>query len=314
MAMVFIFACLISLPYMVGAAGGLSDLIASAKAQIPYAFTWTGKMSVSKAIWFYIEMNLVSLMLGLASPHLLSRVFLTEDEKTLTRSMILVPFVYAVWLLGFFFIMGLLPVLNPSIAKSSEIFPWVAKNIVPPLVGAIALSGVVAAAFSTTSTMLQQAGAALSRDIYQKHINPNASPERLLLLARLSIIIIIGIVFIGAAFQKLTSFAMVYAFFFASSVWTAWGAALYGGILYKKATASAALWSMVIGGGLCLVIGFLRTIKHYPFGPIPPVLAGIIVSTVIFFVISAMTTPKPETLAYYENMEKLAGSTGVESK
>ena len=73
-------------------------------------------------------------------------------------------------------------------------------NVHPLIVGLLAAGG-VSAAFSTVSGLLVAGASAFSNDLYVRVINPNASPERQLLFARLGTILMAIIVTTIALFE-----------------------------------------------------------------------------------------------------------------
>lgn len=64
-----------------------------------------------------------------------------------------------------------MPIVASNI-ESEDFFPYAAMKLAPPLLGAVAIAGILVVALSTASSLFQQVATALSRDIYQRYINP----------------------------------------------------------------------------------------------------------------------------------------------
>jgi Na+/proline symporter len=197
-----------------------------------------------------------------------------------------------VFIVGFLFIVGLSPLFAPTSLKPVDIYPWISQNLVPTWVGALALSGVVAAALSTASSLLQQAGAALSRDIYQRFMNPNVGERQLMMISRVTVAIVAIFVYFSVVFREIASIAIINAFLFASSFWAAWVPALIGGLLTKRTTESGAFWGMFTGTVLALISGVLQIMKIKPDWMPAPILIALISSILVTVVVSLLTAPR----------------------
>src|SRR5690625_6654135 len=75
------------------------------------------------------------------------------------------------------------------------VIPTLAYTFFPAVIAALLLSAVMAAIMSTSDSILMQAGTILSRDVYQRFINKNASPTKMIFVSRMSILFagIVGI-------------------------------------------------------------------------------------------------------------------------
>lgn len=303
MFLVFFLAGLSMAPFIVSAAGGWPDALSRAGEELPRFTSWSGANPPFEAFWLLLETNVLSLILVVASPQLISRAYIARDEKTLGRAMVYLALVLPIFVFGTVYMYGLVPLIAPEGTEPANAFPWVAMNLVPPIIGALALAGVVAAAISTASSLFQQGAAALSRDIYQRFINPDVSDSRFMLISRISVVVIALVVFAGSLTPQLSAAAIVYAFLLASAAWAVWLPALVGGIVWGRATTAAALWSMTIGLIITLAVGFGRQFEYIP-GWVPPNVIGLVVSTVILVGVSLATQPSEEGLEAFEEMRQ----------
>lgn len=130
-----------------------------------------------------------------------------------------------------------------------------AFDALPAVVGAMLIATVVAVVVSTADSYLLAPSSSLVRDVYQRFINPNAEPGKVVFLSRL-FVVILGLVALGLAF---TSDAFFEVSLFA---YTIYGCAItpcmLAAFFWKRANAAGAVASIVVGAVVAL---FWETIK-----------------------------------------------------
>ena len=302
MFVVFFVAAVALAPFILSAAGGWSGGLQTASAELPRFTLWRGTYGIFEALFLFLELGIVGIVLVTASPQMISRAYIARDEKSLARGMIYLALLLPIFGYCFVYIFGLMPLVAPNI-ESANAFPWAAMNLAPSLLGAIALAGIIAAVLSTASSLFQQAAATLSRDIYQRYINPGVSDPKLLLLSRLSVILVAGVVFVGTARPEIGTFGVLYGFLFAAAFWAAWLPALYAGIMWRGATTAAALWSMIGGSIIALVLGLGRIFGVTPEW-LPPSLFALLGATAILVVVSMSTRTSEREVEVFESMRE----------
>jgi cation/acetate symporter len=173
----------------------------------------------------------------------------------------------------------------------------------PYVISGLVAAGGLAAALSTADGLLLTIANALSNDVYYKMIDPHATTERRLAVAK-TLILVVAIVaayvtslnpgdilfLVGAAFSLAAS-----AFF----------PALVLGVFWKRANQAGAAAGMIVGLGVCLyyMIGtypwFLQTLGWWKldlwFG-IQPISAGIfgMPAGLLTMVVVSLLTPAPD--------------------
>lgn len=145
---------------------------------------------------------------------------------------------------------------NP--AQTETIILKLAFSDLPPLMGAFLLAAAVAIILSTANTFLMTPATNLTRDIYQRFINPQASDRTIILFQR-SMIIILGITALLMATQFTTILAMAF------TAYTMVGAgitpALLCAFLWKRATPVGGLASVLSGMGTTLLITLINWVR-----------------------------------------------------
>ena len=118
--------------------------------------------------------------------------------------------------------------------QTANALPYLMMNKMSPIIGGIVLASIFAAILSTVSPIILAAGTMFTKDIYQKHLDKNASDKKLLFVSRLStalagiLCMVLGISLAGTKVLDLVFLA--YTFRGALFI------VLLFGILWKKAS------------------------------------------------------------------------------
>ncbi|WP_432663618.1 sodium:solute symporter family protein [Wukongibacter baidiensis] len=236
--------------------------------------------------------------LGLAAnPQYAIRVSSAKDKKTAVKMISFSVLILAVIYVGILVIGIGARVLEPSVASIAsvdEIFPYIINNVIySPLSGFILIS-IAAAAISTANSQLLILASGFSYDIYKNFINPKISEEKLLNLNRLSIFLA-GTISLILSIKPPTSLLI-----YGSYIWGIFSVTfllpLYGGLYWKRATKEGAMASF-IGGLITISIFFaINTLIKPSDIVIHPVLPAVVVSLILFYVVSKRTYDKKKVI------------------
>ncbi len=142
----------------------------------------------------------------------------------------------------------------PGIENPNTVLPTVLLYGLPMGIGALALAAVFSAEVSTCDVILFMLATSLSQDLYKRFINPGASPDRVLLVARLAAL---GG---GAAGVLLAIFLLDSVIGALSIFYSLIGATLLvpvmGGLFVKRAGSAEALTSIACGMIVLLAVRF----------------------------------------------------------
>ena len=102
-------------------------------------------------------------------------------------------------------------VAHPGITDANLVLPTVLLEQLPVWLGALALAAVFSTEVDTCDAVLFMVSTTLSKDVYKRHINPDASDQHLLLVARVTAVAAgaLGVVlsiYLGTVTQALTIF------------------------------------------------------------------------------------------------------------
>lgn len=136
--------------------------------------------------------------------------------------------------------------LSGTIEKADHAYPWLLKNFAPVGIRGLAFAALVAAIVSSLASMLNSTSTIFTLDIYKGLINPKASEKKLVSVGRWTAVVALFIAMFAArpllggldqAFQYIQEYT---GFIYPGAV------VVFGmGLLWKKATARAALWTAI---------------------------------------------------------------------
>src|SRR5699024_8858258 len=114
--------------------GGFSSAIEKSSESFSYIFSWKGNMSFYAGFMHILAINILSLILVMGSPQLLSRMSIAKGERELGKAMVYLAVLLSIFGIALVYSFGYLPLINGTI-DSTDAYPWVANNLVPTIVG-----------------------------------------------------------------------------------------------------------------------------------------------------------------------------------
>jgi Na+/proline symporter len=189
------------------------------------------------------------------------------------------------------FMLGLVAIaLFPELPTGDLAMPMIATAVLPATLGAVMLAAITAAMMSTVDSLLIVAGSALSVDIYQQLIAPDATPSRKRWVDRLGILVVgtipVILLLTGVGEGELVQFIVL---LFTALMAAAFVMPVVGGMLWRRATRQGAAAAMV--GGVIATFAW----ELLGSSAIEPVLPGFLVSAVLFVSVSLSTHPPPDS-------------------
>jgi sodium/pantothenate symporter len=171
---------------------------------------------------------------------------------------------------------------------------YAALNILPELMGALLLAGIMAAGLSSASTFLSLVGFSVSNDLFR---HDAVDEKSMLKLSRVTMLLIGIVMLVIAFYSPIDIFWLTYfvGTLFASS----WGAVALMSVWSKRITADAAFWGIV--SGFVFNAG-PKALEHLEWIQLPfwldPILLGGIVSLVVVVVVSLFGEVSREERVY----------------
>jgi SSS family solute:Na+ symporter len=266
----------IALPYAMGAAGGASALVQ------PPAPEWFGDFFYSSGPgsgWMFLILFIPSFII---SPGLIQKAYGARSARALTTGVAL----NAIVLMLFAFIPTLLGMTAartmPGITDANAVLPTLLRDGLPVWLGALALSAVFSTEVDTCDAVLFMISTTVSKDVYKRVINPEASDAQLLRVAR-------GASIAGGAAGVVLSIYLATVVgaltIFYSIIVVSLFVPIVGGLYTRRAGSRAALASMTVG----LVVLFAARFYVTPvYRWADPALVGVVAAAAVYG-LAAMT-------------------------
>ena len=318
--------------YIVQAAGGWSSVIGSLAtyADKPGIIAWHGRVGPDVYWKTPMEALVWASILGVAwgivvavSPWQTSRYLMARSEHVVIRSACGALIAMLLLYLVTNFAAATVNLINPDISPPESTMIWVSMNLLPTVLGAILICGVLAAGLSSASTFLSLVGFSVSHDILgsaEESAKESAresteesaesgadenQPSQLhggrLRSARVAMLgvgvtVIVLALLLPRNIYWLTHFAGP---LFASS----WGVVAFMSIWSRRVTESGAFWGMAVG--FVVNVGMnalsLAGLVKWPVMA-DPILVGVVCSYIAVAIVSRRGTVTATESAYQQGL------------
>ena len=244
--------------------------------------------------WTYYVSNIVLWsFFTMGQPHLFTKFFAMKDHKTMFKAILLgtAGMFFSATLIEWAGVNGIASIQN--IEKADQIIPMILQRGMNPFLASIFIAGIVAAGMSTIDGILVTTTGAVTRDIYQKIINKDATDENVMKLSKVVTVIIGIIVLCFGVFQPGSIFEIN---LFAFSGMAIFVVPILFGIYWKKATAKGAIASVIVGIISLLLFTLNPSVKALAMG-FHALFPTTIIASIVMIVVSKFTeTPPQETI------------------
>ena len=244
--------------------------------------------------WTYYVSNIVLWsFFTMGQPHLFTKFFAMKDHKTMFKAILLgtAGMFFSATLIEWAGVNGIASIQN--IEKADQIIPMILQRGLNPFLASIFIAGIVAAGMSTIDGILVTTTGAVTRDIYQKIINKDATDEAVMKLSKVVTVIIGIIVICFGVFQPGSIFEIN---LFAFSGMAIFVVPILFGIYWKKATAKGAVAAVIAGIISLLLFTMNPSVKALAMG-FHALFPTTIIASIVMIVVSKFTeTPPQETI------------------
>jgi SSS family solute:Na+ symporter len=136
--------------------------------------------------------------------------------------------------------------LSGTIERADDAYPWLLRNFAPVGIRGLAFAALVAAVVSSLASMLNSTSTIFTLDIYRPLINKKATEKQLVKVGRISALVALVIAMFAAkpllgGLDQAFQYIQEYTGFIYPGVVVVFGM----GILWKRATNRAALWTTI---------------------------------------------------------------------
>ncbi len=224
--------------------GGLSGMIAQVNEANPGTLALMGGKTVPAFLGGVV--GLLGIGLGYpGQPHVLNRYMAAKNEKVI-RDGWWIALGWGGLIYSSAILLGLCGnALFPGLADPEHLFPKAAESLLPTVLTAIVLTGVLAAIMSTVSAQIIVAASSVAHDVVEKIYGGGLSNKQMLLISRVTI----AVLGVGAMLISLAKTQVI--FWFVLFAWSGLGASFGPLILFtlysKNVTREGAISGMLTG-------------------------------------------------------------------
>ena len=234
------------------------------------------------------------------SPWQSSRHLMAKNEHVVLRASIIACLVVALLQVMVYGMGGVINLGKVDIEPYESATIWASLNLLPELLGALMLAGIMAAVLSSASTFLSLVGFSASNDI---GIHKSDDEKKTLRFSRLMMLaigtgaLVAALVFPPNIFWLTTFIATVFA--------SSWGPVGLMSIWSKRITESAAFWGMLAGLVFNVVPKFFEYIGVIDLPSyLNPVLIGGVVSLIVTIAVSRHTAVRKVEADYLRKLHE----------
>ncbi len=288
MFLLFLFATLFFVAYIVDGFGGITTSITDlTRLEVKQGIaSWTGIIGEGTewptAFDFVIWMVVMDLAWGMVyavGPWQASRHLMARDEHVVLRAAILACFSVILLQMLIYGIGGLMNLARTDITPSETVLIWAAQNIVPDVLGAFLLAGIVAAALSSASTFLSLVGFSISNDIGPRPLALTVGTTRRIMLITSVVVLVCCYFFPPNIFWFMLFIGTVFA--------SSWGPVGLMSVWSKRITKDAAFWGMVTGFFMNVIPATIDYLGWYELQEYTPAVVGATASLIVIAIVSA---------------------------
>ncbi|MFB3104933.1 MAG: sodium:solute symporter, partial [Pseudomonadales bacterium] len=308
MFLLFSSVSFLALYYLIDLNGGWVNALTELMAleDKPNLMAWYGRVGPGMDWETPSDLIIWSIIIGVAwslvvaiSPWQSSRYLMAKNEHVVIRSGCIAAVALVSIAVTLSIAASTVNLSKSDITPQEQSIIWASLNILPPLLGALLLAGIMSAALSSASTFMSLVGFSVSNDILPstKLIDVESSRWSLLGFSRLTMLVVGAIVLVIALFIEPNIFWLTY---FAGTVFaSSWGPVAFMSIWSDRITASAAFWGMISGFVGNVIPKLLDTLGVIDLPTIlDPFVIGASVSLVVISTVSRYTRVSDEQREY----------------
>ena len=288
MFLLFMVATVVFVYYIVDGFGGISTAITDlARLESkPGIADWTGIIGEGTEWHTALEYVIWAVVIDIAwafvyavGPWQASRHLMARDEHVVLRAAILACLCVILLQMLVYGIGGLMNLAKTDISPSETVLIWAARTLVPEVLGAFLLAGIVAAALSSASTFLSLVGFSISNDMGSKPLALTVNTTRKIMLITSVIVLVCCYFFPPNIFWFMLFIGTVFA--------SSWGPVGLMSIWSKRITKDAAFWGMFSGFFMNVIPAAIDYLGFYSMPEYYPPVIGTLVSVIVILVVSA---------------------------
>lgn len=193
----------------------------------------------------YVSMILLWSFFSIAQPTLFTKFYTMKNYRVMFKGVLLgtLGMFVSATLIEWSGVNAFISIPGLKGSEADFVVPILIQQNLPNLLAAIMIAGIVSAGMSTVSALMVVATGGISRDIYQKLINPNASNDTVLKLSRI-ITVIVGLCGIAIGIYKPAGIFAIVRFAFGGL--GIWAIAVILGMYWRRVSTAGVIAGIIV--------------------------------------------------------------------
>lgn len=235
----------------------------------------------------YVSMIIMWSFFTIGQPHLFTKFFTMKNYNVMFKAVLLgtLGMWFSATLIEWCGVTGRMSFPNLTGTDTDFIVPLILQAGVHPVISSLMVAGIFSAGMSTVSGVLITSTSAVTRDLYQKIFNKEATDKEAFQMSRY-VTVGLGVLAICIGIYKPSSIFSLVLFSFGGL--GIWAAPILAGLYWKRATKMGAFASVIVGEIVYILL--TTTLKSLTFGFNPLIVAWVI-AMIVLVLVSLCTKP-----------------------
>lgn len=250
----------------------------------------------------YVSMIIMWSFFTIGQPHLFTKFFTMKNYNVMFKAVLLgtLGMWFSATLIEWCGVTGRMSFPNLTGTDTDFIVPLILQAGVHPVISSLMVAGIFSAGMSTVSGVLITSTSAVTRDLYQKIFNKEATDKDAFIMSRY-VTVGLGVLAICIGIYKPSSIFQLVLFSFGGL--GIWAAPILAGLYWKRATKVGAFASVIVGEIVYILLTTTFTSLTFGFNPL---IVAWIIAMVVLVVVSLCTKPtSAETIRrHFDDLEK----------
>lgn len=250
----------------------------------------------------YVSMIIMWSFFTIGQPHLFTKFFTMKNYNVMFKAVLLgtLGMWFSATLIEWCGVTGRMSFPNLTGTDTDFIVPLILQAGVHPVISSLMVAGIFSAGMSTVSGVLITSTSAVTRDLYQKIFNKEATDKDAFIMSRY-VTVGLGVLAICIGIYKPSSIFQLVLFSFGGL--GIWAAPILAGLYWKRATKVGAFASVIVGEIVYILLTTTFTSLTFGFNPL---IVAWIIAMVVLIVVSLCTKPaSAEAIRrHFDDLEK----------
>ena len=235
----------------------------------------------------YVSMIIMWSFFTIGQPHLFTKFFTMKNYNVMFKAVLLgtLGMWFSATLIEWCGVTGRMSFPNLTGTDTDFIVPLILQAGVHPVISSLMVAGIFSAGMSTVSGVLITSTSAVTRDLYQKIFNKEATDKDAFIMSRY-VTVGLGVLAICIGIYKPSSIFQLVLFSFGGL--GIWAAPILAGLYWKRATKIGAFASVIVGEIVYILLTTTFTSLTFGFNPL---IVAWIIAMVVLIVVSLCTKP-----------------------